>query len=116
MTAGAFSDTLQVYVDVDEIVHRPRLVHRNENRMKRRKVLIADEPTTALDVTIQAQILELMRRLRREYNTAIIFITHDLGVVAENADNIIVMGALSSAAARPSGHFARLQRPQPGSD
>ncbi len=56
-------------------------------------LLIADEPTTALDVTIQAQILELMRGLRREYNTAIIFITHDLGVVAENADNIIVMYA-----------------------
>jgi oligopeptide/dipeptide ABC transporter ATP-binding protein len=56
-------------------------------------LLIADEPTTALDVTIQAQILELMRRLRREYNTSIIFITHDLGVVAENADNIIVMYA-----------------------
>ena len=56
-------------------------------------LLIADEPTTALDVTIQAQILALMRRMRSEYDTAIILITHDLGVVAENADNIIVMYA-----------------------
>ena len=55
------------------------------------KVLIADEPTTALDVTIQAQILELMRDLRRESNTAIILITHDMGVVAEMADRVIVM-------------------------
>ncbi|MBB4285192.1 ABC transporter ATP-binding protein [Roseospira goensis] len=55
------------------------------------KVLIADEPTTALDVTIQAQILELMRDLRRDSNTAIILITHDMGVVAEMADRVIVM-------------------------
>jgi oligopeptide/dipeptide ABC transporter ATP-binding protein len=57
------------------------------------ELLIADEPTTALDVTIQAQILDLMRELRRRSNTAIIFITHDLGVVAEMADNIAVMYA-----------------------
>ena len=56
-------------------------------------LLIADEPTTALDVTIQAQILSLMRQMRREYNMAIMLITHDLGVVAENADSIIVMYA-----------------------
>ncbi|HVJ43500.1 MAG TPA: ABC transporter ATP-binding protein [Dongiaceae bacterium] len=55
------------------------------------KVLIADEPTTALDVTIQAQILELMADLRRETGTAIIMITHDMGVVAEMADRVIVM-------------------------
>lgn len=54
-------------------------------------VLIADEPTTALDVTIQAQILDLMRRLQREFNSAVILITHDLGVVAEMSDDIIVM-------------------------
>jgi peptide/nickel transport system ATP-binding protein/oligopeptide transport system ATP-binding protein len=54
-------------------------------------VLIADEPTTALDVTIQAQILELMAELKREINTAIILITHDMGVVAEMADEIMVM-------------------------
>jgi oligopeptide/dipeptide ABC transporter ATP-binding protein len=57
------------------------------------KVLIADEPTTALDVTIQAQILELMRELQETLGTAIILITHDMGVVAENADRVIVMYA-----------------------
>jgi peptide/nickel transport system ATP-binding protein len=57
------------------------------------KLLIADEPTTALDVTIQAQILELMRALREELGTAIILITHDLGVVAELADEVMVMYA-----------------------
>ena len=50
------------------------------------KVLIADEPTTALDVTIQAQILELMEKLKREHDTAIMLITHDMGVVSELAD------------------------------
>jgi peptide/nickel transport system ATP-binding protein len=57
------------------------------------KLLIADEPTTALDVTIQAQILELMRTLREETGTAIILITHDLGVIAELADDVAVMYA-----------------------
>jgi len=55
------------------------------------KVLIADEPTTALDVTIQAQILELVRKLRQELGMAIIWITHDLGVVAGIADRVVVM-------------------------
>ena len=57
------------------------------------KVLIADEPTSALDVTIQAQILELMASLRHKLGTAMILITHDLGVVAETADRVIVMYA-----------------------
>jgi len=57
------------------------------------KVLIADEPTTALDVTIQAQILQLMRELQQAYGMAIVLITHDMGVVAENADRVIVMYA-----------------------
>src|ERR671931_1291930 len=56
-------------------------------------LLIADEPTTALDVTIQAQILELMKRLQREHGSSIVLITHDLGVVAEIADEVAVMYA-----------------------
>ena len=55
------------------------------------ELLIADEPTTALDVTVQAQILELMKDLQREFNSAIILITHDLGVVAETCDSVVVM-------------------------
>ncbi|MDR5682978.1 MAG: ABC transporter ATP-binding protein [Armatimonadota bacterium] len=57
------------------------------------EVLIADEPTTALDVTIQAQILDLMRELQKDFGTAIIMITHNLGVVAEMCDNVVVMYA-----------------------
>jgi peptide/nickel transport system ATP-binding protein len=57
------------------------------------KLLIADEPTTALDVTIQAQILDLMRELQETLGTAIVLITHDMGVVAENADRVVVMYA-----------------------
>jgi len=59
----------------------------------RPKILIADEPTTALDVTIQGQILELLKQLRREINMAVILITHDLGVVASIADRVAVMYA-----------------------
>jgi ABC-type dipeptide/oligopeptide/nickel transport system ATPase component len=67
-------------------------------------LLIADEPTTALDVTIQAQILELMRRLQAETGMSILFITHNLGVVAHHADDVAVMYAgriVESAPVRP---------------
>ncbi|MDA4636414.1 ATP-binding cassette domain-containing protein, partial [Escherichia coli] len=57
----------------------------------RPKVLIADEPTTALDVTVQAQILKLMRELKQEFGASIILITHDMGVVAEMADRVAIM-------------------------
>ena len=68
------------------------------------RLLIADEPTTALDVTIQAQILALMRRLREERGSAIMFITHDMGVIAQMADRVAVMYAgqiVETAATRP---------------
>jgi peptide/nickel transport system ATP-binding protein len=56
-------------------------------------LLIADEPTTALDVTVQAQILELLAGLQKDFGTAIILITHDLGVVSETADDVLLMYA-----------------------
>lgn len=64
------------------------------------KLLIADEPTTALDVTVQAQIMTLLNELKKEFDTAIILITHDLGVVAGVCDKVLVMyaGALWSMA------------------
>ena len=70
-------------------------------------LLIADEPTTALDVTIQAQILDLMRNLQSEYNAAIILITHDLGVVAEMADRIAVMYAGQIVEEAPTAELFR---------
>ena len=57
------------------------------------RLIIADEPTTALDVTIQAQILDLLRNLKDKINSSIMFITHDLGVIAEMADYVVVMYA-----------------------
>ncbi|WP_244287895.1 ABC transporter ATP-binding protein [Labrenzia sp. 011] len=79
------------------------------------KVLIADEPTTALDVTIQAQILQLIRDLQRDFGTAVIMITHDMGVVAEMADRVIVMnqgriverGEVADVFERPSDPYTR---------
>jgi peptide/nickel transport system ATP-binding protein len=65
------------------------------------KLLIADEPTTALDVTIQAQILDLMRELKQKIDAAIVLITHDLGVVAEMAQRVVVMYAGRMAEAAP---------------
>lgn len=75
-------------------------------------ILIADEPTTALDVTVQAQILELMKSLQKEMGMAIIFITHDLGVVAEMCDDVVVMYAGKIAEkARVEDLFARPSHP-----
>jgi peptide/nickel transport system ATP-binding protein/oligopeptide transport system ATP-binding protein len=75
-------------------------------------LLIADEPTTALDVTIQAQILELMKDLQRQMGMAIIFITHDLGVVAEVADRVLVMYAAQAVETGPVGEiFANPRMP-----
>src|SRR5262249_20868198 len=76
------------------------------------KLLIADEPTTALDVTVQAQILDLMRELKRRVGAAILLITHDLGVVAEVAEQVVVMYAgrkMEEASARQL--FARPRHP-----
>ena len=76
------------------------------------RLLIADEPTTALDVTVQAQILELLGRLRRELDMALILITHDLGVVAETADDVAVMYAGRIVERAPASRlFAAPQHP-----
>ncbi len=76
------------------------------------QLLIADEPTTALDVTIQAQVLDLMRTLREETGTAIILITHDLGVIAELADDVVVMYSGRVVERAPVGQlFANPQHP-----
>lgn len=68
-------------------------------------LLIADEPTTALDVTIQAQILSLMKQLKKETGSAIIFITHDLGVISETADRVLVMYAGKACESAPTAEL-----------
>ncbi|UHS63001.1 ABC transporter ATP-binding protein [Agrobacterium vaccinii] len=78
----------------------------------RPKLLIADEPTTALDVTIQAQILNIMRDLQKELGMAMVFITHDMGVVAEMADDVVVMWKGKKVEEGPVGQiFANPQHP-----
>ena len=78
----------------------------------RPRLLIADEPTTALDVTVQAQILALLEELKRETGTAILLVTHDLGVVADYADDVVVMYAGRVAEAAPAAAlFARPEHP-----
>ena len=61
------------------------------------KLIIADEPTTALDVSIQAQIIQLLKRLCRDHGTAVMLVTHDMGVIAETADRVAVMYAGGSS-------------------
>jgi oligopeptide/dipeptide ABC transporter ATP-binding protein len=81
----------------------------------RPSLVIADEPTTALDVTVQAQILDLMARLRAEMNMSMMLITHDLGVIAENCDEVVVMyagrvvekGPVSEIFAKPLHAYTR---------
>jgi ABC-type dipeptide/oligopeptide/nickel transport system ATPase component len=83
--------------------------------VNRPKLLIADEPTTALDVTVQAQVLELLRELRRKYGLAMLFISHDLGVIAQICDRVAVMyagqmlesGTIAQVFARPSHSYTR---------
>ena len=76
------------------------------------ELLIADEPTTALDVTVQAQILDLIKRLQRELDTAVVIITHDLGVIAETADDVAVMYAGRIVEQAPTAAlFARPEHP-----
>ena len=78
----------------------------------RPKLLIADEPTTALDVTVQAQILALLDELKRETGTAVLLITHDLGVVADHADDVVVMYAGRVAEQAPAAKlFAHPEHP-----
>jgi len=80
--------------------------------LEKAKLLIADEPTTALDVTVQAQILALLDDLKRETGTAVILITHDLGVVADHADDVVVMYAGRVAEqAQAAALFARPEHP-----
>ena len=71
------------------------------------RVILADEPTTALDVTIQAQITELLAEMQRKFGTAIVLITHDMGLVAENADRVIVMYAGQKVEEAPVEEFFR---------
>ena len=73
------------------------------------KLLIADEPTTALDVTIQAQILQLLGDLQRQLGMAVLLITHDMGVVAETSDRVLVM--YGGQVVEQGGHQAALRAP-----
>src|ERR671931_321421 len=87
-------EAIRTHEDVDKRAAKRRAVDLlRQVGIPRPEVRVADEPTTALDVTIQAQILELIDRLKDDFNSAVILITHDLGVVADVADEIIVMYA-----------------------
>jgi oligopeptide/dipeptide ABC transporter ATP-binding protein len=104
---ASYKKTLELLSDVDipnPEIRIKELPHKYSGGMRQRamiamalacnpKILIADEPTTALDVTIQAQILRLMKRLKDEFDSSIILITHDLGVIAKMADYVLIMYA-----------------------
>ena len=112
-------------VELLEIVHMPDAArrmhdypHQLSGGMRQRvmiamaiacdpRVILADEPTTALDVTIQAQITELLAEMQRKFGTAIVLITHDMGLVAENADRVIVMYAGQKVEEAPVDEFFR---------
>lgn len=74
-------------------------------------ILIADEPTTALDMTVQAQVLRVIRHLQHKKGTALLLITHDLGVVAEMADDVIVMYASQSVERNSQSRLPRTSAP-----
>lgn len=106
------ADMLQLVGIADPVRRAREYPHQMSGGMRQRvmiamalscnpSLLIADEPTTALDVTIQAQILELIRRLQYETQMSVLLITHDLGVVAENADKVVVMYASRVAESAP---------------
>ena len=106
------ADMLQLVGIADPVRRAREYPHQMSGGMRQRvmiamalscnpSLLIADEPTTALDVTIQAQILELIRRLQYETQMSVLLITHDLGVVAENADEVVVMYASRVAESAP---------------
>src|SRR5919109_866534 len=109
-----FDEVLRVHTNLDARARRQKILAMME-QVRLPKLLIADEPTTALDVTTQKQILTLIRDLQGDHGTAVLFITHDMGVVAEIADRVAVMrhgrlvetGPLDGILRNPSMEYTR---------